>query len=459
MDQRIVQFIAALRASGVRVSLAESADAFQAIDELGVMDRDLFRIALRSTLVKESKDFPQFDRLFPLFFQTDEPPRMMNPSQDLTPDEAKMIADALRQFTQEMRKMLQKLLEGRPMSPQELKKLDQMMNMQDVSDMRYQNFMARQLEQALKFRDVQQAMQELMSMLRQMGMDKQRAEQLQKMMEANQQSLKEQLSQHVGQRIAENLSEQSRSEKMDDIYNRPFQSLSDDEMHQMRREVSRLARVLRTRLALRLKRAKSGKLDVKSTLRNNQKYGSVPIEIHHRDQTLKPKIVVICDISTSMRHVSEMMLSMLFAIQDQISKTHAFAFIDHLEFISPYFEGRQPQEAVGEILKQMPSGYYNTDLGSSLDDFNHTYLDTVDHRTTLILVGDARNNYNDPRVDLFRQLARRSRAAIWLNPEAVPLWGTGDSDMVKYAPLCSRTFQVSNLLQLAAAVDHLLLNH
>jgi uncharacterized protein with von Willebrand factor type A (vWA) domain len=154
---------------------------------------------------------------------------------------------------------------------------------------------------------------------------------------------------------------------------------------------------------------------------------------------------------------SDLMLGLLYAIQDQISKTHAFAFIDHLEFISPYFEGHRPAEAVEEILRHMPSGPYNTDLGSSLDQLNHDYLDAVDRRSTFIVVGDARNNYNDPRLETFRTLARRSRNTIWLNPEATPLWGTGDSDMLKYAPLCQRTFQVSNLSQLAEAIDHLLL--
>jgi uncharacterized protein with von Willebrand factor type A (vWA) domain len=434
MDQRIVQFVAALRASGVRVSLAESADAFQALEKMGISDRNTFRFTLRATLVKENKDQPIFEKLFPLFFQGTEPPRMTNPSEDLTPEEADQIAQALKQFTDEMRKMLEKLMQGRPLNQNELQQLDRMMNMEDVNDLRYQNYLTRQMEQALKFRQVQQALEDLMSMLRQMGMDKQRVEQLQKMMEANQQALKDQLAQHVGQRIAENISEQPRKDRMDDLYNRPFSALSDDDMHDLRKEVTRIATVLRTRLALRLKRSKTGRLDVKSTLRNNQKYGSVPLELHHRDQKLKPKIVVICDISTSMRQVSELMLSLLFAIQDQISKTQAFAFIDHIKYISPYFEGKQPQEAVGQILQQMPSGYYNTDLGSSLEDFDASYLDMVDSRTTLIVVGDARNNYNDPGLDVFRHIARRSRSAIWLNPEAVPLWGTGDSDMPKYAP-------------------------
>jgi uncharacterized protein with von Willebrand factor type A (vWA) domain len=152
------------------------------------------------------------------------------------------------------------------------------------------------------------------------------------------------------------------------------------------------------------------------------------------------------------------MLSMLFAIQDQISKTHAFAFIDHLEYITPFFAGHEPSNAVRDILHQMPSGHYNTDLGNSLDNFTRDYLDTVDHRSTLIIVGDGRNNFNNPRLDLFQRLARRSRATIWLNPEPVGLWGTGDSDMLKYASYCGRTFQVSNLAQLAGAVDQLLLH-
>jgi uncharacterized protein len=182
----------------------------------------------------------------------------------------------------------------------------------------------------------------------------------------------------------------------------------------------------------------------------------VPIEIRHRDRKLKPKLVVICDVSTSMRPCSELMLSLVHALQDQISKTHAFAFIDHLEYISPELAGREPGKAVAEVLERMPPGYYNTDLGSSLGTLAQDYLDTVDRRTTLIVVGDGRNNYNDPRLDVFRTLARRSRRTIWLNPEAPMLWGTGDSDMLQYAPMCDVILQVNNLAELTAAVDKLL---
>jgi len=459
MDQRIVQFVAALRAMGARVSLAESADAFQALQALGIQDRELFRLALRSTLVKESRDLEFFDQLFPYFFSGEQVPEMQNLTQDLTPEEAKMLAEALRQFTQRLRQMLNKLLQGQPLSPQELNQLEQITGLDQVADLRYQHWMERQMERAMRFKEVRQALHALMELLEQLGMNRQKVEQLRQAMLQNQEALRQQLNQFAGQRLAENMSERSKGERRDNLYNKSFDSLTEEEMHQLKREVRRLAAMLRTRLALRLKRARNGKLDVKGTLRTNLKYGGVPVEIKHLDRSLKPKIVVICDISTSMRPVSELMLSLLYAIQDQVSKTHAFAFIDHLEYITPEFEGRQPGEAIAEVLHRLPSGYYNTDLGFSLQMLWRDYLDTVDHRSTFLIVGDGRNNYNDPRLDLFRQLARRSRQTIWFNPEPPILWGSGDSDMLLYAPLCDATFQVATLNQLAAAVDRMLLGN
>ncbi len=382
---------------------------------------------------------------------------MLNPGQDLTPEEAQMLAQSLRQFSGQLRKMLEKLARGEPLTQQEMQQLDQLVNMDEVTDLRYQNWLTRQMEQALHFKDVRQAMQELMDLLRQMGMNRKRLDNLMKTMQANQEALHSQLRQHVGQRIAENMSRQKPKEHLDGLYNRPFRTLSDEDLQQLHREVQRLAAILRTRLALRMKRARTGQLDAKATIRANLKNGSVPIDIRHRNHALKPRIVVLCDISTSMRACSELMLGMLYAIQDQISKTFAFAFIDDLKYISPYFDGRHPSEAVGAVLNDMPSGYYNTDLGTCLSTFHHDFLDTVDRKSTFIIVGDARNNYNDPNLEVFRNITRRSRSTIWLNPEAVPLWGTGDSDMLKYAPLCKRTFQVSNLAQLAEAIDHLLI--
>ena len=86
-------FIAALRAGGVRVSMAESADAFRAVDDLGVMAREEFRLSLRATLVKDASSLPVFDELFPLFFESGDSPAMQNimDEMEMSPDEARML--------------------------------------------------------------------------------------------------------------------------------------------------------------------------------------------------------------------------------------------------------------------------------------------------------------------------------------------------------------------------------
>ncbi|MGD2157103.1 MAG: VWA domain-containing protein [Anaerolineales bacterium] len=456
MEARIVKFISALRLSGVRVSLAESADAFQAVDKMGVKNRDAFRLSMRATLIKESTDFPIFEELFSLYFGTNALPTSMDLSQDLTPEEAEMLARALRQFTEHLREMLGKLVRGEQFSREELDQLGKMVGLNKTDDLHYRNWMTRRMEQAMRFPEVRKALRELSELMEQMGMNKERLQSLQKSLLDNMHALEQQLHQFAGQRIAENMAHQPPDQGLESLFDRSFNALTDKDMQKLRNEVSRLAARLRTRISLRQKKAKSGQLDAKATLRANLKHGNVPFQIKHRDRTLKPKLVVICDISTSMRYCSELMLSLIYALQDQISKTHAFVYIDHLEYVSPDFMGKEAHDAVKHILHRMPPGHYNTNLGYSLKGLVRDYLDSVDNRTTFIVVGDGRNNYNDPRIDLFNKIARRSRQVIWINPETPMFWGQGDSDMHRYAPSCDMTLHVSNLSELTKAVDQLL---
>lgn len=456
MESRILQLIAALRASGVRVSLAESTEAFSAVDLMGIQDREHFRLSLRATLIKDLKDIPVFDKLFPLFFGSGQPPMMGgDPTGDMTPEEAQMLADALRQFAENLRQRMQRLMNGEQLSREELEALGQMVGLNQVDDLRYQNWMAQRMMRALAFPEVREALKELMEQLQQMGMSRDKVEQMRNMISQNMQGMREQIEQFAGERIAENMSEKPRGEGVDDLMNRPFSALSDSDKKVLQHEVQRLAAMLRTRIALRQKRMKNGQLDPKGTIRVNLKYHGVPMEIKHKDRVRKPKIVVICDVSTSMRFCSELMLSFLFALQGQVRKTHAFAFIDHIESISEDFTGSNADEAIASVLWRMPSGHYNTDLGWSLNGFQDEYMDTLNGQTTLIIVGDGRNNYYDPRTDIFSTMARRAARTIWLNPEPPHMWH-GDSDMPKYAPLCSNVLKVSNLRELTEAVDNLL---
>ena len=458
MDERMIRFISALRAGGVRISLAESADAFHAVDMLGVQERESFRLSLRATLVKDAASLPTFDELFPLFFDSADPQQpMFDATQEMSPEEAQMLAQMLKQFGEQLRKMMEKLLRGDQLSQQELDQLAQMTGLNRAQDMQYRDWYAQRMMRALRFKEVQDALREIMELLAKMGMSKQRLDQMQQLIQANQKALQEQVNRFAGQKIAENMSEAEPDDvNVDDLMDRPFRALSDREMDVLRKEVRRLANRLRSRIALRQKRAKSGQLDAKATIRANLKHAGVPIEIKHRDHRLKPKLVVICDISTSMRYCSELMLSLVYALQDLVTKTHAFAFIDHLEFISPDFAGKEPNAAITAVLERMPPGYYSTDLGYALNQFTRQYLDTVDQRTTFILVGDGRNNYNDPALDAFQQLARRARRMIWVNPEPPMLWGSGDSDMLQYAPLCNNVVMAATLGELTEAVDQLL---
>lgn len=456
MEERLIRFIAALRAGGVRISLAESADAFRAVEDLGVQDREAFRLSLRATLVKDANGIPVFEELFPIFFDQAGDPPMSDLTQDMSAEEAQMLAEALRNFNEQLRRMMEKLLRGEKLSDQELKQLGQMVGLNRADDMRYKEWMARRMMRALRFDEVRDALREMMQLLAQMGMSKERIEQLRQLLRGNQQSLQEQINQFSGRQIAENMAERPPESGVEELMDMPFGALSDRDMDRLRREVGKLANRLRSRIALRQKRAKTGQLDAKGTIRANLKHAGVPIDIKHRDHRLKPKLVVICDISTSMRYCSELMLSLVYALQDLVTKTHAFAFNDHLEYISPDFVGQQAKEAINQVLIRMPPGHYSTDLGYSLEMFARDYADTIDARTTLIMVGDGRNNHRDPRLDIFQQMARRSRRTIWINPEPPMLWGTGDSDMLKYAPHCANVVVAATLSELTEAIDDLL---
>ena len=309
MESRILQLISALRASGVRVSLAESAEAFSAVDLMGIQDREQFRLSLRATLVKDLKDIPTFDKLFPLFFGSGQPPMMGgNPTDDMTPEEAQMWAEAMKQFAQNLRQRMERLMSGDQLSREELESLGQMVGLNQAEDLRYQKWMADRMMRALAFLEVREAMRQLMEELQRMGMSRDRIEQIQNAIQQNMQGMREQMEQFAGERIAENMSEKPPGERVDNLMNRPFNMLSDSDKKVLQNEVKRLAAMLKTRIALRQKRAKSGQLDPKATIRSNLKYHGVPMEIKHKDRIRKPKLVVICDISTSMRFCSELML-------------------------------------------------------------------------------------------------------------------------------------------------------
>jgi len=453
VDQRIVAFIQALRAEGVRVSLAESEDAFTATKMLGMLDREAFRAALRAALVKQRGDQSAFNRLFPLYFRAGAAP-MLNAAAELSAADLELLQRALESLPAELRSLLRRLLEGgdpEEGATPEPGELGQPRSRSLGPNRDWPDELGREaLSQLLSL------IEALLTELASLGMPPSSLARVAWLLRINLEALQQQAGLAAGQARLQRTARRGRSERPDELLDRPFRGLSRSEQFRLRQEVARLAARLRTRAALRMRRGEGPRLDSKSTLRVLLRHGGVPFEVITRRRRRKAKFTLICDVSTSMRPMVEFLLLLLYHIQDQVSRTRSFAFIDHLEEISDPFQQHRPEVAVPIVLRRLPPGYYNTDLGRCLAQFSRRHLEAVDRRTTLIVCGDGRNNYNPARADLLEALARRAGRTAWFNPEPPDLWGTDDSDMLAYLPLVDAAFQVSNLRQLSQAVDRLL---
>jgi uncharacterized protein with von Willebrand factor type A (vWA) domain len=457
MDQRMVQFIRALRAAGVRISLAESQDAMFGVDAVGATNRDQFRSTLRATLVKEARDQGTFDYFFPLFFGSNQPP-MQNIPDNLSPDDQQKLQDALQSMMgnmQALKDLLRQLLEGRPFSKEQLEQMGEQSGLNQGNEMYQRQWFERRMNRQQGMQQLQEMIEQLLQELREMGMSEEAVQQVNQQLQENAEGLAEQISNYVGMSLAEQMAERE-PESKPDLLDVPFSQLGQNEVDSIRDEIRRLAAKLRSRASLRQKRANSGVMDTRKVMRANMRYGGVPIELKFHTRQVKPRLVLICDVSTSMRYCAEFLLTLVYELQDVVAKTDSFIFIDDLVDISMVFEEMQPQEAVGKVLMDNPPGYYSTDLGNSLKTFNHDQMGKITSKTTVIVLGDGRNNYNNPRLDIAGDMQRRARRMLWFCPEPQNMWGTGDSDMHQYAPISDGVYRVTNLRELAGAVDAIL---
>jgi uncharacterized protein with von Willebrand factor type A (vWA) domain len=465
MDERIVEFITALRSAGVRVSVAESADALRALEQIGLFDRDLFRASLQATLVKDQGSVPEFSRLFPLYFGQDAPPPMQQPGSgsDSQMSDAErqmleqMLEEMLRNMTPEqLAQLMESMMKGQQMSRQELRAMLDQLGPPRMSNSYYQDRMTKQALEGLEFDRLSELLQELLEKLREAGMSEEALAELAEMAQQNMQSLRQQIGQQVGQQMREQADEEQRNRDTSELLDRDFDRIGYNDEDLIRGLIAKLASQIRARAALRQRRANTGTLDAKATIRANMRYGGVPIDIKQRKKHLKPKVAVICDLSISMRPVVSFMLMLVYAMQDQISRTRSFAFIDDMHDISIDFNELRPEQAIESVLARIrPPRNYSTDLGRSLETFTRDHLGFVDRRTTVIILGDGRNNYYDPGLRHLETIKRRARKLIWFNPEQRYMWGTGDSDMLLYEPVCDGVHVVRNLRQLGAAIDSL----
>ena len=174
----------------------------------------------------------------------------------------------------------------------------------------------------------------------------------------------------------------------------------------------------------------------------------------HRD---KPKIIALCDVSGSVARVSDFFLLLIHSLHEVVDDVRSFAFSGHLIEVSDILESKSPEEAMAEIMSKV--GFGSSDYGNSFDDFEHGWMNAITPQTTVIVLGDARSNNLDPRADIVRRIAERSKRLVWLNPEGRMAWGWGDSEMPRYSTFCTVVRQCATAQQLERAVSDIVASY
>jgi hypothetical protein len=471
-------FIVELRTAGLPVSLTENLDAMAAIQHIPLDDRDAFKYALGATLVKNAAHWRVFETVFEVYFSlrgreyalTDEQAQALADLEELmgeqeaqegdqrgaggtgdqmTPEElAEMLFKALAQGNEAMMKALARqavrryagMEPGRPVGGtyylyRTLRNLD----LDGVLD--------RLMQQARE-----QAPDQLTPLEERLERDEYEAriDQLRKEIEAE---IRRRL---VADRGVEAMARTLRKPLPEDV---DFMHASREEMASLRKAIYPLTRKLAVRLARKRRHGRKGPLDFRATVRHSLSTGGVPIEPRFRyPRPSKPEIFVVADISGSVAAFARFTLHLVYAISNQFSKVRAFVFIDGIDEVTRLFEGTEDiAQAVHRVNTEADVIWVDghSDYGHAFEVFWQRYGKDVGPKTTLLLLGDARNNYHATQSWVVKEMQHRARHVYWLNPEPRSYWDTGDSIIGEYATHCDGVFECRNLRQLERFVDHL----
>jgi hypothetical protein len=227
---------------------------------------------------------------------------------------------------------------------------------------------------------------------------------------------------------------------------------SREEMMAIQAAIGPLARKLAARLAMRRRRHHRGHLDFRATVRHSLSYGGVPAEPKfRRPHPTKPEIMVVADISGSVASFARFTLQLVHALATQFSRVRSFAFIDGIDEVSRFFEAPADlSDAVTRINTEADVIWVDghSDYGHAFEVFHQRWGSEVTPKTSLIVLGDARNNYHATGSWVLADLAKRARHLYWLDPEPRAYWNTGDSVISDYARYCDGVFECRNLRQL-----------
>ena len=458
MEQAIVQFIGRLRKTGIEVSSSEIMDACRALPHVRLEERGMVKDALRSTLIKRGRDVPAFDALFDLFFNK-KPGRADNEKSSEPEDSrhlAEVMAEMLDMHRPDMSLTAEMIMTGQ-FGPLTRVLLDRSRNLglDRMESPLQAGFFLRRFRQEMDMERVGLEIEGFLRDMEERGLDGDLSGDLQAFAQSNLHRVDDELKRLIHKEMAQNRYMFLKKLEEEDLGNRNLARLSEEDILAMRPAVERLARRLKERLSMRLKHAEVGRLDLKSTLRHNIGYGGpLPDLYFRRKKPYRPQIVALCDVSNSVRNFSRFMLLFLYTLKEVVSRVRSFIFVGDMAEVTQLFQKKEIGEAVSEAASARGLTYvFRTDYGSALSQFRDDFLNSINTKTTVFILGDARNNYYDPCEDAVAAIAEKARKLIWLNPEPRLNWRLGDSVLELYQSYCTTVAECGNLNQLSQLIE------
>ena len=465
-------FVHELRAAGLPVSMTENLDAMRAIEHVDISDRDLFKSILAATLVKHHRHRKAFEVVFDVYFslfsqgipdEDEEGAEGGGEAIDMTGEGQTGTGDG----------------GGAPVSREELAAmlLAALMQMdrdelRRLASIAVQQFAGMEpgrpvggtyyLYRTLRMLDLDALAMKLMGMAREQGeiddghlgerlAREEVDERLKELRELVEEEIRRRL---VADRGAEAMARTLRKPLPEDI---EFMHASRDEMLALQHAVYPLTRALAARLAQRRRRKNRGHLDFRKTVRASLSYGGVPAEPKFRNpHPSKPEIMVVADISGSVASFARFTLMFVYAMASQFSKVRSWVFIDGIDEVTRFFnESDDVLEAVHRVNTEADVVWVDghSDYGHAFEVFHQRHYSEITPKTSIILLGDARNNYHASQTWVVDALRKRGRHVYWLDPEPRSYWDTGDSIVSEYGRHCDGVFECRNLRQLQKFVE------
>ena len=488
MDRTISNFIRALRNADVRVSTAETLDAISAVELVGYSDKEHLKRSLSMVLPKTADEKVTFDACFDQFFRFQDvrgestnngeqegeesgeggdgegggaggDPQTQNRSKKKSKSKAKKNNLYEEEEEEDLgpgevtdaHSPLGKLLmaNSRVELAQSMAEAGEATNVREIQIFTQKGLYARRIMDHMGLADLNREISDLRTDSRVP------ARRLGQQLKQRRDFLREQVRDYVEQQFMLNADvsgkrlreEMLRSVKLSNIEHRNFRLIQE--------MVYKMAKKLSTLHSRRRKIFKRGQLNVPKTLRNNMSYDGAIFDLYWKSVKVdRPKVFAICDVSGSVANYARFMLMFLYSMDEVMPKVRSFAFSSDLAEVTELFNRNKLEDAIAKTLHDYSGG--STDYGQALLDFKKLCLDDVDNRTTIIILGDARNNHGEAHAEVLKELYDRSKRIIWLNPEAKLAWNTGDSEMRKYGAYSHQVEECNSLMHLERVVSNLL---